>query len=219
MTGFDFKRLDNEITLGINYIYRYYTPTALIFNDRKFYYDNEEALTKLDCIRIGNRKYFGTNNKKVIGVRMKDTGFLLPIDFSQGLKTGLYKTNLTGLTALSLAIALGFKEIYLLGYDCGFNFNPKIKLKRQDGHFFSKDFKTYGDTKSAARELNNAVKDFDVYRDVPGIFDCSINGALRQFPKVRISQVLEAPAIKLNRDEQTNRLLDKWVAQTTKAIW
>jgi hypothetical protein len=36
----------------------------------------------------------------------------------KSLKEGVYTKQLIGIWALTLAIALGFKEIYLLGYDC-----------------------------------------------------------------------------------------------------
>lgn len=222
LQGFDFARLDGEVTIGINYVYRYYTPSVLIFNDKSFYQANAAAINGLHTIRVGNRKHF-KNHPSVVGAPMIENG--LPFNGVEGLSKGLYCTYLTGLTALSLAIALKFDKIYLLGYDAGFQIDPEQTGRRfhHQGHFYT-DIKHSGDTKGGLRALVDGIKKFDEFNKIGaithpqplllegrdgadnpwGIYDCSLEGNLRQFPKVSIDEVLKDPGP--SREEKENKV-------------
>ena len=110
-----FKRIKNECTFGLNYCYQYFKPTIACFVDFQFYIENKKDLDKLGLI-IGK---YDPQLKEKIKLGSNLFLFIATRDYhtKQGLKKGLYSGKLVGLFALSLAIALDFKEIYLLGYD------------------------------------------------------------------------------------------------------
>jgi len=198
LAGFDFHRLDNDITISTNYNYRDYVPTILVFVDNNLYTDNKDEIDRLDCIRIGNKKHFGWGHKTVLGLPMISNG--APFEGAAGLTKGLYCTYLTGLVALSLAIALKLNPIYLLGYDCGFEtekVEPEVKSRRKRyhrGHYYTHT-RHHGDTEAGLKVLIDGVKKFDTFinhRDTKDtkIVDCSMKGKLNQFPKQDINTVL-----------------------------
>jgi len=179
LEGFDFHKLDDQITLGINYIFRYYVPTILLWGDYRVYQENghKEVIDKLDCIKVtkegnmdqGSDVYLVRACNKFHGL--------------DGLKKGLFPDMLTGQLAIALAIALRFNPIYLLGYDCGF----------RDGktHFYQ-DFKHKGT--DLRMESVYAGKDniglYNTFKDIDYIYNCTPDSNLKLFPYVPIDEVL-----------------------------
>lgn len=186
LEGFDFHRLDNEITIGINYIFKYYTPTILHWQDGDVYNKNNHKpiIDGLDCIKISKPEcLYGTEG--VYGIPIAET-----FNGSEGLSKGLYHRYLTGLTALSLAIALGFKPVYLLGYDCRFN--------NGQGHFYSKNFRHKGDSREHV--FKNSVQRFDVFKSIDYIYNCSPVSLLTIFPFADINKILDEPREDINKE-------------------
>ena len=205
LKGFDFSRLRDEITISMNWQFRLFVPTILNWNDGRMYEGCKSEIDALDCIKITNdRKLFGT--KDVYGY---------PVDREvchgpEGLVKGIYTDFLTGLSAISLALAFGFKEIYLLGLDCN------------RGHHYdvSKAQQMPGRPPKQAPEpdLTRHVKYFDEFvkwvgeegigqigRNRTYIYDCSLQGNLRQFPKVSIDDVLTTKTQR-HKEEKTGEI-------------
>ena len=110
------KKLDTQYTIGINFLYQFYTPSFLSFCDYDFYLNNKKDLDKLPLI-VGR---YDTQLKRQLSkwednlILLKSTGQY----FGHNSWThGFYSGVLTGVFVISVAICLGFKEIYLLGYD------------------------------------------------------------------------------------------------------
>lgn len=108
-------------SIGLNYWFQFGCETT--FNcsgDFQFYEDNKEVLGKLPMI-IASEDPQLKNNKIS---RIHDNTILLPHSAvyhgkeSWEEKKGFYSRQLIGMFSLTLAISLGFTEIYLLGYDC-----------------------------------------------------------------------------------------------------
>lgn len=104
--------LKDEATISINYVFRYLEPTIACFHDETFYRSNLNELSKVPLI-------IGAYARNVEAVLMPNT-YLVKIrsDWAPNQwETAFYGSNLCGVLALSLAINLGYTEIYLLGYD------------------------------------------------------------------------------------------------------
>lgn len=126
------KVLKNQYTIVTNFAYKWFTGTIHSFVDYHFYMCLKNDLDNLPLI-IGNQDPH-------IGIKKNDNGsllckpgrnlYLLPPSKHEkindkkvkyhGIKSwekGFYTPALVGLFSLTFAIACGFKEIYLLGYD------------------------------------------------------------------------------------------------------
>ncbi|MDI6787115.1 MAG: hypothetical protein QME51_01950 [Planctomycetota bacterium] len=180
LDGFDFGRLDGEITIGINYICRYYKPTVLVFGDMRVYTgdcnipSHSALIDYLDCVKVTKKGNPPINEVYRVPLSNRFNG-------ENGLRDGLYQDYMTGVWALSLAIALRFNPIFLLGYDCQF--------KNGQGHFYSKDFTHKGDSLESAFKQQATL--FNAFKNWPGIYNCSSISLLTQFPKVDIDKILE----------------------------
>jgi len=163
---FDLHKLDNLFTFGLNYVCHFYEPTAIIWIDRNFYKDNRQMIDNKNSIKI-------TRDSRDVPVNILQLSASKKYYGSRGLIFGLYHPYLVGLFALSLGIALHFKEIYLLGYDGQF-LNDK-------SHFHN----------IIHRGMQNEVaylkgnKYFEAYKDdLTKIYNVSPNSAIHTFPKI-----------------------------------
>jgi len=112
--------IENNVTFGINESIKFFDTTAVTFMDWCAYRDRFELYSQhpltIGCFdnHIGNHIEGATPCPK------HDSLILLHWSGKWNdnpLKNGLYAANLCGGFTLSLAIALGFTEIYLLGFD------------------------------------------------------------------------------------------------------
>ena len=174
LDGFNLRKLDNETTLGINYICRYYKPTVLLFGDLEVYTSHKDIIDAMDCIKVTKDTNPGLPGVYRVPISQTFNG-------EEGLSKGLYTDFLTGFMAISLAIALGFDEIYLLGYDG--------KFKDGQGHFYSKDFRHRGDGKENI--FISSINMYKPFADWYGIYNCSPISAIPYFPKIDIDKVLK----------------------------
>jgi hypothetical protein len=99
----------------------------------------------------------------------------------ESIEKGVYSMKLVGLFSLTLCIAMGFKEIYLLGYDFG---EPIDKAGSGKTHFYQKDFihRGVGKKKVNGKERYNTL----LYeKEADGYFQCYV----KDFDKVNIYNV------------------------------
>ena len=124
----------------------------------------------------------------------------------ESFKKGFYSRHLIGLFALSIAINLGFKEIYLLGYDCceingqthfyqgvaDLNAHTDLYIKGQLKHkrfeFFGVGKDPKGKYKTSTYNKPDLInkkwfKPFMIEKDVK-IFNVSPDSVLTLFPKL-----------------------------------
>lgn len=123
LKGFNFNRLDHELTIGVNRAFEYFNPSVILWMDYQTFYQDlldgkfgQEALRKFEstyslkvALNISGYKY----PDEVYSLkRAGGRGFL-----SESLKDGLVDGDNVGHAALNLAICLGANPIYLLGFD------------------------------------------------------------------------------------------------------
>lgn len=241
----------NHYSVGLNSFFRFGCETTWVtWNDGQFYRDNKPDLEKLPLI-IGkydpnvrhqildnaflipsSKTYFGKNglqkNRKMCWNCKQE--FLVGNDFVNNcpfcksreiLQCGLYHAQLVGLFTLSLVIALGFTEIYLLGFD-GRSINGKThfyqdlinlkelkqdKVTHKDGttRIVAERLRWFGvgkkelngktvyntGTYNNTKELNE--KWFSVYKKTSDvkIYNISPQSAIQVFPKLTYGEFFE----------------------------
>jgi len=125
LKDFDYSILSNEFTIGINKTFMAYSPTINYSMDLNFY----NYITQPGITQEQRRAFHSWNDYEGYKVFLKpkrNEEFAEDIYLVNDLKKkvlsldieqGIYSSQNSGFGALMLAIALGCKEIYLLGYD------------------------------------------------------------------------------------------------------
>jgi len=112
--------LKNEFTIGLNRSYYWFTPSMQMFFDYELYINDYNNLKNLNLV-VGHD--YGHLHKELnyLKLPLLNNTYLIKnsslFHDTQSWKKGFYSGAMCGGMALSFAIALGFKEIYLLGYD------------------------------------------------------------------------------------------------------
>ena len=186
LKDFDFNRLKGKRLLAINTAFKDVVLTKddiLVWIDRLFYFKYKTDIDKMTC-----QKYVPDFTpdlaypiKEDFNVIKSDIMFWGNEGFQRGCYCGEGGGNLTGLFAISLACALDYKPIYLLGFDGG-----KIRNKL---HYHSR-YKVERDTISAKNKLFYKIKSDDVY-------NCSLQSNITALPRVDIDEVLSGKSIKV----------------------
>lgn len=247
--------IKNNYSIGLNSFYKYGCDTTLLcFCDDKFYFSHYEALKKLPLIVGKNQPSITSKNKTLdntillpitdnywgmeswdINYKMcRSCGykvlknknqkfcptcksFLFPIAF--------YSGHLSGLLSLTLSIALGFKEIYLLGFDsCEINGKTHFYQNFVQVNNINYGIGTTKDKKGNKVYRTGTYNDVKVlnerwyapYKDLEGIdiYNVSLNSAITVFPKISYTTMYEHIGnSSVNQSEATkeikNAILDK----------
>lgn len=182
LTGFDFNRLRGRgRVIAINRAFEF-IPWAdmLFFMDWKFYklcHDDPARKAKWDAFP-GLRVFCN-----LMGRKLNDVYSIRSLGrrgMSWSVQKGIYHGNNSGHGALEIALAMGCRPIYLLGYDM--NDDPRshwhsgygAKANRRLGQFFVQEF-------------------MDMARRIPTvkyIYNCNPKSGLRIWPFANIDEVL-----------------------------
>ena len=120
------SKLQNKITFGINESFQFISPTAITFVDWTFYRDRFDLIKDFPLVigkHDGKIGYWYTDKQKGHYQKCPKSDSLIMIPAhseyygKESLKKGVYNGILAGMFTLTLAIALGFTEIFLLGFD------------------------------------------------------------------------------------------------------
>jgi len=113
--------LEREVVFGINESIKFFDTTAVTFMDWCCYRDRFDLYSQhplsIGCFDT----HIGKHIEGATPCPKHDSLTLLPWSGkwnSDPLKNGLYAATLCGGFTLHLAISLGFKQIFLLGFDC-----------------------------------------------------------------------------------------------------
>jgi hypothetical protein len=125
------KAIRDEIIFGTNYSSGDFNTTVAFFYDLDFYFNEMPTLARMPLVITKQdprlQQYYELlKNLRTIKVNQEynQTG---------NLKDGVSKGNLTGTFALNCAVAMGFEEIYLLGFDfCDVKDNQKTHYYQPD---------------------------------------------------------------------------------------
>jgi len=196
LEGFDFSQIREEHSIGINKSFLYFPTTINYSMDARFY----DALTfpnrnDSESNRIHNL-WKGYSGRKVVlkydrKAKLDESVFYVnslkkPV-ISLDVQYGIYAGNNSGFGGMMLAIALGCKEIYLLGVDL------KIDEKKKKTHFHE------GYRKQNIKNLIKALERFKMeFERFAGnieklgikVINCNLNSALNCFSKKDIKGIL-----------------------------
>lgn len=149
--------IKNEFTIGINYLFKWFEPTATFFGDYKFYKSEKENLDKLKVI-IGMDRPQLTHYKSQKSHIVSPNVYLLNRSTTyhsvNSLSKGCFSSCLSGVFLLTVCIALKFEEIYLLGYDFG------DVIKDEYTHFYQDEFEHKGVGCSIIKKGNTTKKNY-----------------------------------------------------------
>jgi len=215
------NKIKDHFVLGINYSYKYYTPTAQVFVDRDFY---EKELPKgLDKIPLIIGKYCKVAQKLV-----RPNTILLKAcsEYNRNLSKGVYKSALSGIFTLSIAIYLldkmegNEKEVYLLGYDFSgqgeiIKNGKKIPLT----HFYQNELTHRGTGKTNYyMQKNRPDRDFAPFKGIEGIkiYNVSPNSRIPDsiFTKIDYDQFFSMLATTTSNQDQ----LRSWIQEQLKHL-
>src|SRR5215204_5834554 len=124
LRGFDFKRLNGRITIGINRVVEYYHPSIVHFVDVTAHLTHAEALRNYNGMIItGHGAGPAQTHDNIFEIgrnidtfRMSETSAQTTKKMGRSFSEGWFGGG-AGATALHTAILLGGDPIYLLGYD------------------------------------------------------------------------------------------------------
>jgi len=186
------EKLKGKWTIGLNYSYNFFDSTMLCYVDNPFYKEEskKEKFQKLPLI-VGKEHNQLKTLPNTITLKTNDAKYY------RDVKLGIYKSNLCGLFALSLAIyLLDEGTIFLLGYDnCAMG---KAKDGRALTHFYQGQINHRGigkinyfngihkkNKKSKEPGKKFVDRDFDVYKDEKKvkIYNVSVMSKINTFIK------------------------------------
>lgn len=169
LRGFDFGKLAGKKVLTINSAFKFVKPDLMTWNDPDVYWKNRAEIDAIKCEKYVRRE------AAIDGA----TTYQISHEFhgKEGMINGIYgggKANefYSGITAISLAIALNFSPICLLGYDGG----PVGGELHFHGYSRDKDVFT------------NSVNFYDVFTGYE-IINYSLESRINAFPKRDICEV------------------------------
>ena len=180
---------------SINYAFMTmpYLPKREIWVDIAFFKDNAEALQKLQeqgviMITRNHHKYANIRDKLIIYDSTRELDKYYGQEAIQ--KNLLYygRMGLSGMFALSLAVAERFEEIFLLGYDFGTS-----SLDKNQTHYYQGQLKVISTGmgrpivyRNPNNTLKDEIKDFEVYKRETNIkiWNVSLNSNIPYFEKI-----------------------------------
>ena len=181
LKDFDFSLLKQHFTIGINNAFTNWNPTINFATDHQFYIAVKDTE---DWKRFKGLKVF----MDIGNLEMDDIYYIKSVGYygyPWDLKEGIHHGNNSGYGALNLALVLGFKTIYLLGFD----------MQPIDGKFHYLNYwksrpgyaKILADFIPGFNKLAKHIKDREIKVD---IYNCSPNSLLKCFPFKEVSSCL-----------------------------
>ena len=213
--------LEKEVLFSINDNIKFIKSTVAIFGDWYAYRDRYKLFRKHPLVIGCYDMHIGTQIEGATYCPKHNSLILLKCsqDYhgNEGLNKGLYSGVLTGAFALNLAIRLGFKQIFLLGFDCGAtgksthwydNFEGAGQFKDYEGKpCTGVGFKEPGVYNTSFynkedEEINKLWEPF--LNESVMIYNVSLNSRISVFPKIgyhSMIKILKDNPIEINQEE------------------
>lgn len=219
--------IKNEPSIAINWGFLFFKPTIELFTDWQFYVTERKSLSTLPLIIGRNDVHFQHKGANFIShsntILLKWKTKWIPIE--EQLKNGLYLGGLSGSFALSLAIALGYKEIFLCGFDmCAVNGHTHFYQDQQGIGITlpnTKDTNTgvgkriNGEYKTSAYNNDDINKKWLPFKKVETkIYNVSLNSKLNVFPKITYNELYQQLATNpsnIDHDEIRKEIKNKLI--------
>jgi hypothetical protein len=195
LEDFDYSILINEFTIGVNKTLLIFNPTINYSMDPRFYENAVRPPQKRDE-RLFHEAWVKYTGLKVLLCPKKDNRLVLSDDIyivtritqkilSLDINQGIYPGTNSGFGAFMLAIAMGCKEIYLLGYD--------MKVVNDKTHWH-KGYPNQNlkDCKIRLEKFNNEMEEFSeiIKKQNIKVVNLNKNSALECFPKDHIKNIM-----------------------------
>lgn len=191
LRGFDFKRLNGRITIGINRVIEHYHPSIMHFIDLTAHRTHARALRNYNGMILAgpNAGPTETHDNTFTIQRNVDTFELsgnmttLSRKVGRSFSDGWFGGG-AGCTALHTAILLGGNPIFLLGYDY---------YEDNGGHFDE-----YDESRNDKNLYSVSFDSIDYLgrQDwLPEIYNCNPKSRVKCFPYADIEMVLGAQAV------------------------
>ena len=193
LRGFDFRRLNGRVTLGINRIIEHYHPAMMHFVDTTAHKTHERALLDYNGMIIAGVGSLPTgthDNTFIVGpatalppqrLNTRDALNNLALNGQKVGKTfgeDLFGSG-AGCTALHVAILLGGNPIYLLGYD----------YYEDNGSHFDEYDESRNDKEVYTFSLK-CIEQISREEWIPRIYNCNPNSRLKCFPQIDLDTLL-----------------------------
>jgi len=192
LEGFDWSLLRGKYTIGINRVFEKFDPTVIFSMDTRY-------LNWILQNQYGRNVYAKFQNSKAYKTwlctytcQLPADIFIIPVfgNYSAGfrafpltMKDGIGHGNNSGYGAVNLAVCLGVKRIYLLGFDL------KCKGERthwHDGHKRKMKPSVLDGYKKYLSQAANEIKK----RTKVEVFNLNLDSALDCFPKIDYKEIL-----------------------------
>ena len=213
--------LEREVVFSLNDNVCFVDSTVAVFGDWTCYADRFEIFKNHPLV-IG--RYDTHFTHKIEGARPcpKQDGLILlqgsgKWNGKESLEKGLYSSVLTGALTLNLAIRLGFKQIFLLGFDCGATGKSTHWYDQVEGAGQFTDYEGKPITGVGINEHGNYNTSFYNKDDCQlnllwepfstedvMIYNVSLNSRINVFPKIGYQSmitILQQNPIKVNQEE------------------
>lgn len=202
----DLTKLKNEITFGVNAIYLNYDkmhfhPTYYVVED---YLVAEDRASEINAYKGPEIKFFGTFLEYVLKADEKTIVTNTILDYSEPFiprfsKNALRKLGVGGsvtFQCLQLAYYMGFKEVYLIGFDHNYaipkeanlSLSTQIISESDDVNHFNKDYFGKGyrwhDPKVDRMEKSFEVAGMAFKKEGREVFNATAGGKLEVFTRV-----------------------------------
>ena len=207
-------KIQNELTIGINWCFKYFIPTVSLFGDYHFYLKEKDELTKLPLV-FGMQDAYYTRAKVSDKINtetfhLHDNIYMLPNRIPEQTENGrreyfgkdawvkgFYSRYLSGILGINLAVALGCLDIYLLGFD-GCATNGKTHFYQ--GEFTACHVSEDGKERSGVGQKNDGTYNTSVYNqnfsdkfeplknEKINIYNVSPDSKLTTFPKISYNE-------------------------------
>ncbi|MHA1592741.1 MAG: hypothetical protein ACTSUP_09750 [Candidatus Heimdallarchaeaceae archaeon] len=193
LRGFNYNTLKNEFTIGVNKTFTTFPTNICYVMDLKLYNYISQSGVKQDQRKIhlawtnygGNKIVLCPSRKHVFAKDIYLVDKIVGKSISLDIGKGIYPGKNSGFGALMLAISMGAKEIFLLGYDM------KVDGRRTHWH------KGYlnQEPEGFAKKLEKFKKEFEEFAESLNgenirITNLNPNSALKCFPFARLEDVL-----------------------------
>jgi len=234
--------LKDELTIGCNWSYKWFNSTVLMYSDYQWYVTEKENLKNVPLILGKKDGYYHRKDSEKIDKnvilldeckhtkRLKyntNKAGMHPTYWGKDAWTkGFYCSQLIGIKALNLAIALNSKEIYLLGYDaCDINGHTHFYEDTDTGTYMWNNHKHCGvgkDDKGRYKTGNyNKIEELNKFYFQPfeqelkngiKIYNVSLQSKIDTFPKISYDEFykhLKNNSSQVNHEDIRKEIRDK----------
>jgi hypothetical protein len=195
LRGFDFRRLNGRITIGINRVIEYYHPSILHLVDVTAHKTHANALRDYNGMIVAGRGAAPTEthdntfeiSRNVDTFELSGDVIELSTKVGRSFSDGWFGGG-AGCTALHTAILLGGNPIYLLGYD----------FYEDNGRHFDE----YDESRNDQNLYPVSVQGLEhISRQewIPKVYNCNPRSRLTCFPQIDLDALLSPEVMKSGR--------------------